>query len=254
MFCLFFFFQAEDGIRDKLVTGVQTCALPISALVWLKFVVNPAMARVRLAVGLIRADQALLPPLAGVAHVPSPRQNVVADAPVPLPRLVMPRFPVTPPLPLAARLIAGISAPTRARKVGAAAPPLEGPLKTVFALWLANAPVNVPEVVTGEPVTLKIAGSAKPILVTVPPPAPAAPMSNGYKKVLTSGPAVLEPGTAAPPVTRELLVKPPIKVEQALPVGVDKTVLLSAAPPPLQVVELNVCSVSVPAAPPTAEI
>src|SRR5205823_11764885 len=24
-------FQAEDGIRDKLVTGVQTCALPISA-------------------------------------------------------------------------------------------------------------------------------------------------------------------------------------------------------------------------------
>src|SRR2546425_5130884 len=27
--CIFFFFQAEDGIRDKLVTGVQTCALPI---------------------------------------------------------------------------------------------------------------------------------------------------------------------------------------------------------------------------------
>src|SRR3989441_3222136 len=34
-FFFFFFFQAEDGIRDKLVTGVQTCALPISvALVW----------------------------------------------------------------------------------------------------------------------------------------------------------------------------------------------------------------------------
>src|SRR3989441_8674686 len=29
MFFCFFFFQAEDGIRDKLVTGVQTCALPI---------------------------------------------------------------------------------------------------------------------------------------------------------------------------------------------------------------------------------
>src|SRR2546425_1543974 len=28
----FFFFQAEDGIRDKLVTGVQTCALPICQL------------------------------------------------------------------------------------------------------------------------------------------------------------------------------------------------------------------------------
>src|SRR5260370_26750929 len=26
---LFFFFQAEDGIRDSSVTGVQTCALPI---------------------------------------------------------------------------------------------------------------------------------------------------------------------------------------------------------------------------------
>src|SRR5690606_40410454 len=29
----FFFFQAEDGIRDFHVTGVQTCALPISFLV-----------------------------------------------------------------------------------------------------------------------------------------------------------------------------------------------------------------------------
>src|SRR5690625_5469551 len=28
----FFFFQAEDGIRDGHVTGVQTCALPISDL------------------------------------------------------------------------------------------------------------------------------------------------------------------------------------------------------------------------------
>src|SRR5215813_3166624 len=28
-FCFFFFFQAEDGIRDADVTGVQTCALPI---------------------------------------------------------------------------------------------------------------------------------------------------------------------------------------------------------------------------------
>src|SRR5690349_23014181 len=28
----FFFFQAEDGIRDLYVTGVQTCALPISTL------------------------------------------------------------------------------------------------------------------------------------------------------------------------------------------------------------------------------
>src|SRR3712207_8842029 len=31
-YLLFFFFQAEDGIRDIGVTGVQTCALPIYAL------------------------------------------------------------------------------------------------------------------------------------------------------------------------------------------------------------------------------
>src|SRR5207342_3879328 len=30
-FFFFFFFQAEDGIRDFHVTGVQTCALPISS-------------------------------------------------------------------------------------------------------------------------------------------------------------------------------------------------------------------------------
>src|SRR3989454_4448107 len=30
IYSFFFFFQAEDGIRDYKVTGVQTCALPIS--------------------------------------------------------------------------------------------------------------------------------------------------------------------------------------------------------------------------------
>src|ERR1019366_10378370 len=42
----FFFFQAEDGIRDWSVTGVQTCALPISAwprVSWV--VVRPAPVR-----------------------------------------------------------------------------------------------------------------------------------------------------------------------------------------------------------------
>ena len=37
LFFCFFFFQAEDGIRDLIVTGVQTCALPIS----LPAAVNP---------------------------------------------------------------------------------------------------------------------------------------------------------------------------------------------------------------------
>src|SRR6266446_481731 len=32
VFFFVFFFQAEDGIRDYKVTGVQTCALPISAV------------------------------------------------------------------------------------------------------------------------------------------------------------------------------------------------------------------------------
>src|SRR2546426_9495010 len=32
-FFFFFFFQAEDGIRDYKVTGVQTCALPISGCI-----------------------------------------------------------------------------------------------------------------------------------------------------------------------------------------------------------------------------
>src|SRR5688572_31547155 len=43
---IFFFFQAEDGIRDLTVTGVQTCALPISDVegltVWLESVLATA--------------------------------------------------------------------------------------------------------------------------------------------------------------------------------------------------------------------
>src|SRR2546422_2733900 len=38
LFLCFFFFQAEDGIRDVAVTGVQTCALPI-----LRYVVGEPM-------------------------------------------------------------------------------------------------------------------------------------------------------------------------------------------------------------------
>src|SRR5256885_3819185 len=47
---LFFFFQAEDGIRDYKVTGVQTCALPIS--------VQPVL------LALFLVDLRLLAPLA----------------------------------------------------------------------------------------------------------------------------------------------------------------------------------------------
>src|SRR5207237_4180133 len=47
-FC-FFFFQAEDGIRDSSVTGVQTCALPISHL-------EPELAAGALASRLLRTS------------------------------------------------------------------------------------------------------------------------------------------------------------------------------------------------------
>src|SRR5438552_18930566 len=40
-----FFFQAEDGIRDDLVTGVQTCALPISRAERLSRSIAPRRAR-----------------------------------------------------------------------------------------------------------------------------------------------------------------------------------------------------------------
>src|SRR3989440_5332194 len=46
-----FFFQAEDGIRDLIVTGVQTCALPISAA-GEHIVSVDAMRPMRLAAGL----------------------------------------------------------------------------------------------------------------------------------------------------------------------------------------------------------
>src|SRR5690606_39977186 len=51
----FFFFQAEDGIRDFHVTGVQTCALPISEVFgWTGSQVN--MLKVRGAASSVRRD------------------------------------------------------------------------------------------------------------------------------------------------------------------------------------------------------
>src|SRR5437868_13414203 len=49
---LFFFFQAEDGIRDRNVTGVQTCALPIYRKV---FLVAPAI--INLSINFVLHDQ-----------------------------------------------------------------------------------------------------------------------------------------------------------------------------------------------------
>ena len=51
------FFQAEDGIRDRLVTGVQTCALPIFRIVWGNFLplklIKPALGHYKVKSGII---------------------------------------------------------------------------------------------------------------------------------------------------------------------------------------------------------
>src|SRR6266403_2491107 len=51
---LFFFFQAEDGIRDLYVTGVQTCALPISEAAIARDTANLISARKQ--VDLLKAE------------------------------------------------------------------------------------------------------------------------------------------------------------------------------------------------------
>src|SRR2546429_4116101 len=51
---LFFFFQAEDGIRDVAVTGVQTCALPIS--------ITRQVQRLEAALGAELLDRSVKPP------------------------------------------------------------------------------------------------------------------------------------------------------------------------------------------------
>src|SRR5256885_4690542 len=68
-----FFFQAEDGIRDYKVTGVQTCALPISiSKTSEQAAVDPLLALTRTAIGLglgiLIADK-IKPPLRQVAAI-----------------------------------------------------------------------------------------------------------------------------------------------------------------------------------------
>src|SRR5699024_12207124 len=44
-FVCLFFFQAEDGIRDRNVTGVQTCAPPICSICLAKTCSNPSLSQ-----------------------------------------------------------------------------------------------------------------------------------------------------------------------------------------------------------------
>src|SRR5439155_19161446 len=59
----YFFFQAEDGIRDGHVTGVQTCALPI----YLRTICSSYGRRTPPSAGLIEAVQTEMRDLASVA-------------------------------------------------------------------------------------------------------------------------------------------------------------------------------------------
>jgi hypothetical protein len=72
---------------------------------------------------------------------------------------------VTVPVPI------GKSAATKALKTGVPLDP-SGAAKTVLAAWLVSVADNVPDVVTGLPVTENMLGSTKPTDVTVPPPPP----------------------------------------------------------------------------------
>src|SRR2546430_8731938 len=71
-----FFFQAEDGIRDLTVTGVQTCALPISAgTIRMPDGDTVLEARVvaderRVAIELLPSERALAVRLCGHAGIP----------------------------------------------------------------------------------------------------------------------------------------------------------------------------------------
>src|SRR5438309_3347242 len=76
---IFFFFQAEDGIRDGPVTGVQTCALPISAWVFLAGRVARAQAGTPMLRTLVQVGDAAAAP----GGVSSYEQVIGAAEPLP---------------------------------------------------------------------------------------------------------------------------------------------------------------------------
>src|SRR5207244_8679426 len=70
----FFFFQAEDGIRDDLVTGVQTCALPIctNRLPFLQSRASIALSATTVGIMLagVWLPSSPLAPALGLTHLP----------------------------------------------------------------------------------------------------------------------------------------------------------------------------------------
>ncbi len=88
----------------------------------------------------------------------------------------------------------GMSAATRARKVGCAAPPEVGPAHTVLADSFALVIASVPEPVTGEPETLNSTGTVCPTEVTLPTPDPLETAVSVRWKMSVSGPCVVAAG------------------------------------------------------------
>jgi len=117
---------------------------------------------------------ALITPLLAVIDVPStfttPNTDEDACGTVIAPLETVIIVPSGCTAPRAAEVAIGKSAGANERNVGAAALPDDGPANTKFAASVANAKVNVPLVVTGEPDTVKIPGADSPTLVTVPVP------------------------------------------------------------------------------------
>src|SRR5256886_4777865 len=75
MWMIMFFFQAEDGIRDLTVTGVQTCALPIFQVVLFSSNLYAAGTTIALALPFILGIGMAVPwPIAGagLAALPKP--------------------------------------------------------------------------------------------------------------------------------------------------------------------------------------
>src|SRR5437867_10112616 len=70
LFC-FFFFQAEDGIRDRTVTGVQTCALPILILASLVALGQTSPRRILAYASIAQAGYAAVALTAGFASGPT---------------------------------------------------------------------------------------------------------------------------------------------------------------------------------------
>src|SRR5690606_14989740 len=75
----FFFFQAEDGIRDFHVTGVQTCALPISAALVADGVIGFAGGAQQFAFDVVQEQLAALAAINGGVHATADAGGIRVD-------------------------------------------------------------------------------------------------------------------------------------------------------------------------------